>query len=256
MSTLLHHSALVFGRAAREARRQSAVVFVAPAMLSVSIVLLFDGLYGQIATTSAYPGEFIEWVAPAAVLLSVFIGAGYTAISLIRDARSGYAERLDLLSVSPAATILGRVAFDAVRAVPPAAAVLGVCVLLGATNENGLGGTVGVLALCSVLAVAWNGIFYAAAVLTLNPSVIQALQPATFMPAVMFSSFWVPAALMPEWYRWIADHNPVTPTIDAARSIMLGNTDWAAVRTSAAVLLGLAALTYLLVARRISTKPL
>jgi ABC-2 type transport system permease protein len=64
------------------------------------------------------------------------------------------------------------------------------------------------------------------------------------MPAVMFSTFWVPAALMPAWYRWISDHNPATPIIDAGRSIMLGTTDWDGLVTSALVLLCLAGLTY------------
>jgi hypothetical protein len=45
------------------------------------------------------------------------------------------------------------------------------------------------------------------------------------MPAVMFSTFWVPAALMPTWYRWVSDHNPAIPIIDTGRSIMLGATD-------------------------------
>lgn len=241
---LLTDSGLIFGRSLRDARRRAPVVFVAPTVLAVVIVLLFDGLYGGIAETDAYPGSFIEWVAPAAVFLSVFLGAGVPAASLIADVRSGYLDRLRLLGIAPAAVIAGRAAFDAIRALPPAAAVFGVSLLLGASNGNGVVGLVGVLALCSALAVAWNGIFYAAALATVNPAVIQGLQPVTFMPAVMFSTFWVPAALMPGWYRWISDHNPATPIIDAGRSIMLGATDWERVVTAGVVLLGLTVLTY------------
>jgi ABC-2 type transport system permease protein len=245
---LIADRGLVFGRSLRDARRQAPVVFAAPTLLAVLIVLLFDGLYGAIAETDAYPGAFIEWVAPAAVFLSVFIAAGLTAGSLIADVRSGYVDRLRLLSIAPPAMIVGRAAFDAVRALPPAAAVFGVSLLLGASNEDGAAGLAGVLALSSALAVAWNGIFYAAALATVNPAVIQGLQPVTFMPAVMFSTFWVPPALMPDWYRWISDHNPATPVIDAGRSIMLGRTDWDDVATAAVVLAGLTAVTYALAA--------
>ena len=159
------------------------------------------------------------------MILSVFLGAGLPAASLISDLRSGYLDRLRLLSIAPASMIVGRAAFDALRALPPAAAVFGVSLLLGADHHSGPAGFLGLLALCGALAVAWNGIFYAAALLTVNPAVIQGLQPLTFMPAVMFSTFWVPAALMPAWYRWISDHNPATPIIDTGRSIMLGATD-------------------------------
>jgi ABC-2 type transport system permease protein len=252
MRKLLTDSGLVFGRSLRAARRQVAVVFVAPTMLATAIVLLFDGLYGTVAEVEEYPGDFIDWVAPAAVILSVFLGAGLTATSLIADLRSGYLDRLRLLSIAPGSMIVGRVAFDAVRALPPAAAVFGVTLLLGADYGGGPAGFAGLPALCCALAVAWNGIFYAAALLTVNPAVIQGLQPVTFMPAVMFSTFWVPAALMPSWYLWISDHNPATPIIDAGRSIMLGATDWDRIGTSAIVLLGLAALTYTTAGRRLT----
>jgi ABC-2 type transport system permease protein len=249
---LLTDSGLVFARSLRDARRQAPVVFVAPTLLAVLIVLLFDGIYGRIARTEEYPGDFIDWVAPAAVFLSVFLGAGLTAASLISDLRSGYLDRLRLLSIAPAAMIAGRSAFDAVRALPPAGAVFGASLLLGASHDSGAVGLLGILALCCALAVAWNGIFYAAALITVNPAVIQGLQPVTFMPAVMFSTFWVPAALMPSWYRWISDHNPVTPIIDAGRSIMLGATDWDRMATSAIVLLCLATVTYAVAGRRLS----
>ena len=252
MRKLLTDSGLVFGRSLLAARRQAAVVLVAPTLLATAIVLLFDGLYGSIARLEEYRGDFIDWVAPAAVILSVFLGAGLTAASLIADLRSGYLDRLRLLSIAPASMIIGRAGFDAVRAIVPAAAVFGVSLLLGAEHHGGPAGFAGILALCSALAVAWNGIFYAAALMTVNPAVIQGLQPVTFMPAVMFSTFWVPAALMPAWYRWISDHNPATPIIDAGRSIMLGATDWDRLVTSAIVLLCLAGLTYSLAGLRLA----
>jgi ABC-2 type transport system permease protein len=250
--SLASHSRLVFERCLRHGRREAATVFVGPTVLAVLIVLLFGGLYGEIARTADYPGEFIEWVAPAAVLLSVFLGAGLTAATLIADVRSGYLDRLRLLSVTPAALIVGRAAFDAVRALPTAAAVFGVALLLGAEHRAGIVGLAGVLGLACALAVAWNGIFYAAALLTINPAVIQGLQPVTFMPAVMFSTFWVPTALMPGWYRWISDHNPATPVIDAARSIMLGATDWDRIAVSAVILACLTALAYAIAGRRLA----
>jgi ABC-2 type transport system permease protein len=212
MHKLLTDSGLVFGRSLRAARRQAAVVFVAPTLLATAIVLLFDGLYGTIAQVDEYPGDFIDWVAPAAVILSVFLGAGLTAASLIAELRSGFLDRLRLLSIAPGSMIIGRAGLDALRALPPAAAVFGVSLLLGADHHSGPAGFLGLLALCCALAAAWNGIFYAAALLTVNPAVIQGLQPVTFMPAVMFSTFWVPAALMPAWYRWISDHNPPPPS--------------------------------------------
>jgi ABC-2 type transport system permease protein len=121
MPKLVTDSGLIFVRSLRAARRQAAVVFVAPTLLATAIVVLFDGLYGTIDDVEDYPGDFIDWIAPAAVVLSVFLGAGLTAASLISDLRSGFLDRLRLLSIAPASMIIGRAGFDAARALPPAA---------------------------------------------------------------------------------------------------------------------------------------
>jgi hypothetical protein len=182
-------------------------------------VLLFDGIYGRSPRATSTPARSSTGSRPPPCSSPSSLVPGVTAASLISDLRSGYPDRLRLLSIAPAAMMVGRAAFDAIRALPPAGAVFGVSLLLGASHRSGAHGLLSVLALCYALAVAWNGIFYAAALITVNPAVIQGLQPVTFMPAVMFSTFWVSTALMPAWYRWISDHNPAPrSSTPAARS--------------------------------------
>lgn len=57
---------------------------------------------------------------------------------------------------------------------------------------------------------------------------------------------------MPDWYAQIARHNPVTPIIDAARSIMLGPTDWSRIWISLGVIALIATATYPLAGRQLA----
>lgn len=240
---------LVFTRTAREAAGNAGLAFVAPTLLAVLLVVLFQGVYGNIAEAAGWPTEdFIDWVAPGAVLLSVFVGAGYTAGGLLRDVESGYLDRLRLLPTHPGTVLVGNVAFEAARAVVPATAVLVIAVALGADNRNGVAGAAAVVAIAVALAVAWNGIFYLSALATRNHAAVLGLQPL-FMPVVMFSTFWVPASFMPGWYETVATWNPFTPTLDAARSIMLGATDRGDLALGLVLLATLALVTYGLAAR-------
>jgi ABC-2 type transport system permease protein len=242
-------TSLVFARTAREAAGNAGLAFVAPTLLAVFLVVLFQGVYGRIADAAGWPTEnFIDWVAPGAVLLSVFVGAGYTAGGLLRDADSGYLDRIRLLPTNPATVLVGKVAFEAVRAVVPATGVLVIALALGADNRNGLPGAVGVVAIAVALAVAWNGIFYVAALVTRNHAAVLGLQPL-FMPVVMFSTFWVPTTFMPGWYETVATWNPFTPTLDAARSILLGRIDWGGLGVGLGLLALLGAVTYGLAGR-------
>jgi ABC-type uncharacterized transport system permease subunit len=65
----------------------------------------------------------------------------------------------------------------------------------------------------------------------------------------MFSTFWVPTRFMPGWNETVATWNPFTPTLDAARSIMLGHTDWGDLGIGLSLLVALAVMTYRLAGR-------
>jgi ABC-2 type transport system permease protein len=246
---LVRAGGLIFRRTAREAAGNAALAFAAPTLLAVFLLVLFQGVYGNIADAPGWPtDDFLDWVAAGGVLLSVFVGAGYTAGGLLRDLDSGYLDRLRLLPIPPASVLLGKIAFEVIRATIPATAVLGLAILLGAENSGGIPGFVAVIGMAMALAVAWNGIFYLSALKTRSHAAVLGLQPL-FMPVIMFSTFWVPTTFMPGWYRTVATWNPFTPTIDACRSILLGNTDWNAVAVAATVLVVLTGATYTLAAR-------
>src|SRR5919106_6588096 len=190
-TSLLRASALIFRRTAREAVANAGLALVAPTLLAVFVLVLFHGVYGNIADAPGWPTDsFLDWVASGGVLLSVFVGAGYTAGGLLRDLESGYLDRLRLLPANPATVLAGKVAFEAARAVVPATGVLLVALALGADNRNGIPGALGVVAIAVALSVAWNGIFYLSALATRNHAAVLGLQPL-FMPVIMFSTFWV-----------------------------------------------------------------
>ncbi|HZA39389.1 MAG TPA: ABC transporter permease [Actinomycetota bacterium] len=239
----LRDSRLIFRRTAQEAIRNAGLAFVAPTLLALFVLVLFQGVFGRIGEVPEWPTDnFINWVASGGVLLSVFVGAGYTATGLLRDIDSGFIERLRLLPIHPASVFAGKLAFEAVRAAIPASVVLTVATLFGADMPGPVAFVAIVLTAC-LLAVAWNGIFYVSALKTRNHSAVLGLQPL-FMPVIMFSTFWVPAALMPGWFRTVAEWNPFTPILDASRSIAFGNVNWGDVYVGAIVIIVLAVLTY------------
>jgi ABC-2 type transport system permease protein len=243
-------AALLFGRTAREAARNAGLAFVAPILLSLFLLVLFQGVYGGIADAAGWPTDaFIDWIAAGGVFVSVFVGAGYTAGGLLRDLDSGYLQRLRLLPVHPGAVLVGKVSFEAARAALVAAAVLALAFALGADNHAGVPGFLFVVALAAAFSFAWNGIFYLTALAARTHAAVLGLQPI-FMPVIMFSTFWVPLGFMPGWYQAVATWNPFNPVLVAGRSVLLGAPVWPEVGIAVAVMAGLAALTYTLAARR------
>ena len=248
-TSLLRDSALVFGRSMRSGVRDAPLAFVAPTLLAAFVALIFQAVFDEVAATPGFPADsFLSWVAPAAVLLSAFVGAGYAAGALLRDIESGYLDRLRLLPLHPAAPMVGRAAFEAVRIVGPASVVLVGSLALGADNRGGAGAAVAVVAITVVLAVAWNGIFFLVAVRTANPATVLGLQPL-FMPVVMFSTFFAPRSSMPDWFETIVGLNPFTHLLDGTRSVLEGSTDVGALSVGIGLFVVLGAATYTMAGR-------
>lgn len=241
---------LIFQRTAREAIGNAGLAFVAPILLSLFLLVLFHAVYGRIADVPGWPtGEFIDWIGAGGVFLSVLVGAGYTAGGLLRDIDTGYLQRLRLLPIHPGAVLVGKVAFEALRGAAVATAVLGLALALGADHAGGPAALVLLVGLAAALAVAWNGIFYLAALTARTHAAVLGLQPL-FMPVVMFSTFWVPTHFMPGWYQAIATWNPFNPMLTAGRSALLGLDVGRDLAVGVAAMAVLGGLTYLLAVRR------
>lgn len=238
-TTLMAQISLVFRRTMRDGVRNAPLAFVAPTLLAVFVAVIFAAVFDGIAATPGFPADsFVEWVAPGAVLLTAFVGAGYAAGALLRDVETGYLDRLRLLPIRPAAIVVARAAFEGVRIIPISVVVLAGSLLAGAENRNGVIGFLAVIAITVVVAVAWNGLFFLVALKTENQQAVLGLQPL-FMPVIMFSTFFAPTATGPRWFDTVATLNPFTQLLDGTRSVLRADTD------VSQLLVGLAAFTAL-----------
>ena len=217
---------LIFRRTLREGLRDPAMAFIIPTLPPLFLAVLVAELQGDIVNLPGFPTDnYIAWIAPGALLLTAMIGAGFTATGMVIDAQSGYLDRLRLLPIRPAAILLGRLAFDMVRVLPGAAIVLIATLALGAELNDGLLGALAIFGLVAVWSLAWNSLFYVAALRTMNPQTSLMLAPM-FLPFMFTSTVLMPKHLMPGWIQVVSDLNPLTHLSEAARMFMTGGFNW------------------------------
>ena len=217
---------LIFRRTLREGFRDPALAFIFPTLPPLFLAVLVAELQGDIVNLPGFPTDnYIAWIAPGALLLTAMIGAGFTATGMVIDAQSGYLDRLRLLPIRPAAILLGRLAFDMVRVLPAAVVVLIATLALGAELDDGVLGALAIFGLVAVWSLAWNSLFYVAALRTMNPQTSLMLAPM-FLPFMFTSTVLMPKHLMPGWMQTVADLNPLTHLSEAARMFMTGGFNW------------------------------
>ncbi len=227
---------LAFRREEARARRRFAMAWVFPIVPPIVTITLFSDLTGSVANLPGFPApSYADWMAPGALLLPGMMGAGFTAVGLAEDLRGGLSERLRLVGATPAALTAGRLAFDAARALPAAALVLLVAVLLSEEVRPSPGAVAGLLGLAVAWAMAWNLLFHLAARISGSPQAPQALLPL-FAPVTFLSTLWLPAELMPRWAERVAEANPVSAVVEAARQWTAGSFDATAVAAGMAVI--------------------
>ncbi len=235
---------LVFQRTLRDGLRNAPLAFVAPTMFAGFVAIMFTAVFEAVADTPGFPTRtFIEWIGPATVLLTAFVGAGYGAGALLRDIETGYLDRLRILPARPAALITGRALFEAVRIIPPATIVLVATIGLGVDNRNGVIGLAVLLGATVLVAAMWNGIFFLVALKSQDHTAVLGLQPL-FMPIVMFSTFFAPTDAMPGWFKTVVNLNPFTHVLTGARSVLAADADLTALAVGLGAFVAIGTITF------------
>jgi ABC-2 type transport system permease protein len=253
MTSFPRQVALVLGRSFIRARRDPAMAFAFPIAFPVMMILLFSQVYERGRGASRLPGfpadSYVDWIAPAVVLMAAMFGAGHSALGLIEDADSGYLDRLRLLPVRPAALMLGRLLFDVLRVSAAGLLVLGVAVLMGANFHGGLFAIAVVVFLLALWTLGYAGMYYVVGLKTRRAEALTGLVPL-FLPISLLSTAYIPRDLAPPWVERVASFNPYSHVVDGIRMFVSSHWDGSTFLAAVAGAVVLILLTQVAAARR------
>lgn len=214
----------------------------------IMFVLLFAFVFGGAIQT---PGiSYVTFLMPGIFVQTVVFGGTGTAIGIAEDLQKGIVDRFRSLPMAPSGVLIGRTLADLVRNAYTVLIMTGVGFLIGFRFS----GTVVEFALALALVVLFGyAISWLSANIGLRASSAQAAQGAIFIPIfplTFVSSAFVPIDTMPSWLQPIAQGNPVTIVVNAARGLILGTADSGTVMLAAAWVVALIAVFAPLAVRR------
>jgi len=198
-----------------------------PGVLAPTIFFLgLNGVFGALTQINGFTtGTYESFIVPVSMLQ----GAGFTGaaagVNLARDIEQGWVDRL-LVSPAPRWVLLaGTVLAASARALIPATFVLAIALLLGA-GWPGIGGlfvTYLMVTAMAAVAACWGS----ALALRFKSQSAAPLMQAGMMAVIFTTTAYAPLALLQPWLRKVAEINPVTEVIEAARQGFVGNVTWA-----------------------------
>ncbi|MFE5970698.1 ABC transporter permease [Streptomyces sp. NPDC056460] len=234
---LLHDTALLFGRYARQTLRSPFQIFFGALM-----PLLYLLLFGPLLTGLPLGAEGDSWqiLVPGLLLQLGLFGASFAGFSIIMEKNWGVFDRMRVTPVSRLALLLGRVLRDAALFVFQA--VLLVLAALPMGLRAPLPGILIGFGFVALLSVALASLSYALALKLRTPQEFGPAINTLAMPAMLLSGLMLPMTLAPGWLDVLSRLMPFRHLVDAVREAYIGHYTTPTLLYGALVALGTAAL--------------
>ncbi|MGW2655754.1 ABC transporter permease [Streptomyces sp. NPDC001478] len=214
---LLHDTALVFGRYARQTLRSKFQI-----LFGILMPLLYLLFFGPLLTGLPLGGRGDSWqvLVPGLLLQLALFGASFAGFALIIDASTGVVERMRVTPVSRAALLLGRVLRDALLFVFQAVLLVLTAVLMGLRAP--LPGILIGFVFVALLTVALASLSYTLAMRVATPQEFGPVVNAVTMPTMLLSGLVLPMTLGPGWLDVLSHLTPLRYLVDAVRDAYAG----------------------------------
>jgi ABC-2 type transport system permease protein len=209
------------------ARRALLKYFRTPSLSIMGIVqsglFLFSFRYvfgGAIHTGSV---SYVDFLVPAYVATIVLFTGGGIAVAVAEDKAAGFTDRLLSLPVPRLSLVAGRTIADSTTNVWSIATTAALGFAFGFRLTGSVADGLAAFGLCLAYAVVFTVVFIVMGLFAPNAQAAQGMSLIAFVFAFI-SSAYVPATSMPGWLQPFSRYQPITPMVDAVRSLIAGGT--------------------------------
>jgi ABC-type multidrug transport system, permease component len=215
---LLHDTALIFGRYARQTLRSRFAM-----LFGVLMPLLYLFFFGPLLTGLPLGARGTSWqvLVPGLLLQLSLFGAAFAGFTIIVEKNLGIVERMRVTPVSRLALLLGRILRDAAVLVLQAALLVLAALVTGLRAP--LAGVLIGFAFVALLALSLASLSYTLALRVRTPQEFGPTVNALTMPSMLLSGLMLPMALAPGWLDALSHLMPLRYLVDAVRDAYVGS---------------------------------
>ncbi|MCQ4212566.1 MULTISPECIES: ABC transporter permease [Streptomyces] len=188
----------------------------------IMMVLMYTYLFGGALAGS--PSEYIQYLLPGILVMSVVMITMYTGVSVNTDIEKGVFDRFRTLPIWRPAVMVGYLLGDALRYTIASVVLLVVGLVMGFRPDGGVPGVLAGVALLLVFSFAFSWIWTMFGLLLRTEKSVMGVSMMVIFPLTFLSDIFVKPETMPGWLQAFVNNNPVTHVASAVRGLMEG--DW------------------------------
>ncbi|TMD67038.1 MAG: ABC transporter permease [Chloroflexi bacterium] len=221
LSFALRDSATMLRRDARHSLRNLKMT-VSGLLTPTITLLLFVYVFGGALGADQGLGAYINYVAPAIIIMTVGSGCATTAVNLVMDMNEGIINRFRTMAISRASVLTGQVLGSLIRTLISIALVIGVALLAGFRPTTSPLAWLAALGLVALFTFALTWMAVAFGLIGKTPAGANSLSLIFQLILPFTSSAFVRPDSMSAGVRWFSEYQPFTPVIDTLRGLLLG----------------------------------
>ncbi|ELP63647.1 ABC transporter permease [Streptomyces turgidiscabies] len=186
----------------------------------IMMVLMYTYLFGGALAGS--PREYIQFLLPGILVMSVVMITMYTGVSVNTDIEKGVFDRFRTLPIWRPAVMVGYLLGDALRYTMASVVMLTVGVILGYRPDGGVVGVAAGIALLLVFSFAFSWIWTMFGLLLRTEKSVMGVSMMVIFPLTFLSNVFVDPSTMPGWLQAFVNNSPITHVSSAVRELMAG----------------------------------
>lgn len=190
----------------------------------IMMVLMYTYLFGGALAGS--PSEYIQYLLPGILVMSVVMITMYTGVSVNTDIEKGVFDRFRSLPIWRPSTMVGYLLGDALRYTIASLVMLTVGMIIGYRPDGGVPGVLAGVALLIVFSFALSWVWTMFGLLMRSEKSVMGVSFMVIFPLTFLSDIFVKPETMPGWLQVFVNNSPITHVASAVRGLMAG--DWPA----------------------------
>jgi ABC-2 type transport system permease protein len=206
---------VMFGRTMRHITRSPDTI-ITTTIMPIAFMLLFVYVFG--GAIQAGTDNYVNYLLPGILLITIASGISYTAYRLFLDMQSGIFDRFNSMPIARSSVLWGHVLTSLVSNALSVVVIVLVALLMGFRSSAGVQAwlaVAGILVLFT-LALTWLAVIAGLSAKSVDGAAAFSY-PLIFLPFI--SSAFVPTASMPGPVRAFAENQPVTAIVDTIRAL-------------------------------------
>jgi ABC-2 type transport system permease protein len=186
---------------------------------SAIFLVIFRYIFGGAINAGGLP--YVDFLVPGFVTAAVLYSGMGAAAGVAEDLQQGFFDRLRSLPIPRASVMAGRCLADTGLVTWSLAVGTALGFAVGYRMHGSVAAGLAAFGLCVLFSFAFEWLFITIGLVAGNAQAAQGIS-VLVTPLTFVSSAFVPVSSMPGWLQPIAEHQPVTPMVNAVRGLAGG----------------------------------